>query len=111
MERKMDELEISENIQPDITDPPLSPAEVEHVNDVFTVNGKSDDPPKIRKDPTPPIIINSQIEKVKPFKTSKKNYHVVETKEYPFREYIPKIPYPQRLKVNQSHLNPVVKES
>ena len=110
MERKMDEWEKSQNIsfkQPDITDPPPPPAEVEHVNVVSTVNGKSDDPLKNQKDPTPSIVVNNKIKKDKSFK----NYHVIETKEYPFREYIPKIPYPQRLKVDQSHLNRVIKES
>ena len=94
-----------------LTDPPPLPARVEHVNAVFSVSPKSDDPSKIQRDPPPPVVVNNKIQKVKPFKTSKKNYHIVETKEYPFREYIPKIPYPQRLKVDQSHLNRVVKES
>ncbi|GJW25902.1 putative ribonuclease H-like domain-containing protein [Tanacetum coccineum] len=62
-----------------------------------------------RTDPLPPIIVNNKIKKDKPIKTSKKGYHVVKTKEYLFREYIPKTPYPQRLNVDHSHLNRVIK--
>ncbi|GKA77724.1 hypothetical protein Tco_0784261 [Tanacetum coccineum] len=95
-----------------MTEPPPPPqAQTAHVNVVFTGSGKSDDPPKIQKDPSPPIIVNNKIEKDRPFKISKKGYHDVKTKEYPFHEYIPKIPYPQALKVDHSHLNRVVKES
>ena len=114
LERKMDEWEKSKNVsfeQTSCTNPPPPPAQVELVNAVYTVIGKSDDSPKNQKDPTYSIVVNNKIEKVKPFETSKKNYHVIETKKYPFREYIPKIPYPQRLKVDHSHLNRVVKES
>ncbi|GKB98582.1 hypothetical protein Tco_0984719, partial [Tanacetum coccineum] len=49
----------------DRTDPPPPPqAQTEHVSVVFTGSGKSDDSPKIQKDPLPPII-----EKDKPIKT------------------------------------------
>ncbi|GKA31346.1 hypothetical protein Tco_0717651 [Tanacetum coccineum] len=94
------------------TEPPPPPqAQTEHVNVVFTGSGMSDDSPKIQKDPPPPIIVNIKIKNDKPFKTSKKGYHVVKTEEYPFREYIPKKPYPQRLNVDHSHLNRIVKVS
>ncbi|GJZ70502.1 hypothetical protein Tco_0634052 [Tanacetum coccineum] len=94
------------------TEPPPPPqAQTEHVNAVFTGSGMSDDSLKIQKDPPPPIIVNNKIKKDKPIKTSKKGYHVVKTEEYPFREYIPKIPYPQRLNVDHSHLNRIVKVS
>ncbi|GKD68889.1 hypothetical protein Tco_1322979 [Tanacetum coccineum] len=112
MERKIDEWSKSQNIsseQADRTDPTPPQAQTEHVNVVFTGSEKSDDHPKIQKNPPPPIII--KIEKDKPIKTSKKGYHVVKTKEYPFREYIPKIPYPKRLNVDPSHLNRIIKES
>ncbi|GJW92112.1 hypothetical protein Tco_0169665 [Tanacetum coccineum] len=115
MERKIDEWEKSQNIsleQTGRTDPPPPPqAHTEHVNAVFTKSGKSDDSPKNQKDPPPPIIVNNKIEKDKPIKTSRKGYHVVKTEEYPFREYIPKTPYPQRLNVDHSHLNRIIKES
>ncbi|GKB85424.1 hypothetical protein Tco_0957696 [Tanacetum coccineum] len=91
--------------------PPPPQAQTEHVNAVFTRSGKSDDTRKIQKDPPPPIIVNKKTKKYKPIKISKKGYHVAETKEYPFREYIPKIPYPQRLNVDHSHLNRAVKVS
>ncbi|GKB07963.1 hypothetical protein Tco_0836247, partial [Tanacetum coccineum] len=91
MERKIDEWSKSQNIsleQTDRTEPPPHPqAQTEHVNAVFTGSGKSDDSLKIQKDPPPRIIIED-----KPIKTSKKGYHVVKTKEYPFCEHIPKIP-------------------
>ncbi|GJY07375.1 hypothetical protein Tco_0374429 [Tanacetum coccineum] len=113
MERKIDEWEKSQNIsseQTDRTEPPPPPqAQTEHVNAVFTGSGKFDDHPK--KDPPPPIIVNNKSEKDRPIKTLKGNYHVVKTKEYPFCEYIPKTPYPQRLNVDHSHLNRVVKVS
>ncbi|GKB04734.1 hypothetical protein Tco_0832929 [Tanacetum coccineum] len=48
-------------------DPPPPPARTEHVNVVFTVSGKSDDPPKIQNDPPPLIIVNNKF-KDKPFK-------------------------------------------
>ncbi|GKA17771.1 hypothetical protein Tco_0697608 [Tanacetum coccineum] len=114
IERKMDEWEKSQNVsleKIDMNDPPPPHAHTEHMNVVFTGSGKSDDSPKIQKDPPPPIIVNNKIEKDKSIKTSKRNYHVVKTKEYPFREYIPKIPYPQALKVDHSHLHRIVKES
>nr|GEY54300.1 hypothetical protein [Tanacetum cinerariifolium] len=115
MERKINEWEKHQNVsseQTDRTDPPPPPqAHTEHVNAVFTGSEKSDDPPKIQKDPPPPIIVNDKIEKDRPIKTPKKNYYVVETKEYPFREYILKTPYPQRLNVDHSHLNRIVKHS
>nr|GEW23414.1 hypothetical protein [Tanacetum cinerariifolium] len=103
MKRKIDELENTQNIsleQTDRTDPPPPQAQTEHVNVVFTGSEKSDECPKTQKDPPPSIIVNNKIEKTRPIKTTKKGYHVVETKEYPFREYIPKIPYPQALKVD-----------
>ncbi|GJS58674.1 hypothetical protein Tco_0653458 [Tanacetum coccineum] len=115
MERKMDEWSKSQNIsleQTDWTKPPPPPqAQTEQVNAVFTGSGKSDDHPKTQKDPPPPIIVNNKTKKDKPIKTSKGNYHVVKTEEYPFREYIPKIPYPKRLNVDHSHLNRIIKES
>ncbi|GJW81067.1 hypothetical protein Tco_0145042 [Tanacetum coccineum] len=115
MERKIDEWSKSQNIsleQTDWTEPQPPPqAQTEQVNAVFTGSGKSDDSPKTQKDPPPPIIVNNKTEKDKPIKTSKKGYHVVKTNEYPFREYIPKIPYPQRLNVDHSHLNRIIKES
>ncbi|GKD90743.1 hypothetical protein Tco_1366250, partial [Tanacetum coccineum] len=115
MERKIDEWEKSQNVfskQTDRTNPPPPPqAQTEHVNVVFTGSGKSDDSSKIQKDPPPSIIVNNKIKKDRPIKTSKKGYHVVKTKEYPFREYIPKIPYPERLNMDHSHLNRIIKES
>ncbi|GKB38052.1 hypothetical protein Tco_0882994 [Tanacetum coccineum] len=116
MERKIDEWSKSQNIsleQTDRTDPhPLPPqAHTEHVNAAFTKSGKSDDSPKIQKDPPSPIIVNNKSKKDRPIKTSKKGYHVVETNEYPFHEYIPKILYPQAFRVDHSHLNRIIKES
>ncbi|GKD57968.1 hypothetical protein Tco_1295477 [Tanacetum coccineum] len=115
MERKIDEWAESQNHisskQTGRTDPPPPQTHTEHVNAVFTGSGKSDDSSKTQEDPPPPIIVNNKIEKDKPIKTSKRNYHVVKTKEYLFREYIPKITYPQALKQDHSHLNRVVKES
>ncbi|GJV44915.1 hypothetical protein Tco_1429451 [Tanacetum coccineum] len=111
MERKIDEWSKSQNVfskQTDRTNPPPPQAQTEHVNVVFIESGKSDDSPK---DPPPPIIVKTKSEKDKPIKTSKKGYHVVKTNEYPFREYIPKTPYPQRLNEDHSHLNRIVKES
>ncbi|GJR54495.1 putative nucleotidyltransferase, ribonuclease H [Tanacetum coccineum] len=87
MERKMDEWSKSQNIsleKIDKTNPPPPQAQTEHVNVVFTEKGKSDDSPKIQKDPPPPIVVNNKIEKDKPIKTSKKGYHMVKTKEYMF---------------------------
>ncbi|GJZ28975.1 hypothetical protein Tco_0573622 [Tanacetum coccineum] len=110
LERKIDEWEKSQNLsleQTNRTDPPPPPqAQTEQVNVVFTRSGKSDDSPK-----TQPIIVNNKIGKDRPIKTSKKDYQVVKTNEYPFRDYIPKIPYPQRLNVDHSHLNRIVKVS
>ncbi|GJX23631.1 hypothetical protein Tco_0228076 [Tanacetum coccineum] len=111
---KIDEWEKSQNIsleKNDITDPPPPQAHTEHVNVVFTGSGKSDDSLKTQKDSPPPIIVNNKTEKDKPIKTSKRGYHMVKTKEYPFREYIPKIPYPQALRVDYSYLNCIIKES
>ncbi|GJW27861.1 hypothetical protein Tco_0044736 [Tanacetum coccineum] len=115
MERKMDEWSKSQNISSEQTNrtepqPPFQ-AHTEQVNVVFTGSGKSDDPSKTQKDSPPPIIVNNKIKKDKPNKTSKKGYHVVKTKEYPFRKYIPKIPYPQAFRVDHSHLNRIIKES
>ncbi|GJV90173.1 hypothetical protein Tco_1537986 [Tanacetum coccineum] len=112
MEIKIDEWEKSQNLsleQTNRTDPPPPQAHTEQVNAVFTGSGKSDDSPKIHKDPPPPIIVNNKIGKDKPIKKSKGNFHMVKTNEYPFREYILKIPYPQCLNVDHSHLNRIVK--
>ncbi|GKC56355.1 hypothetical protein Tco_1083953 [Tanacetum coccineum] len=115
MERKIDEWSKSQNIsleQTGRTDPPPPPqVHTEQVNVIFTGSGKSDDHPKIQKDPPPSIIVNNKIKKDRPIKRSKGNYHIVKTNEYPFREYMPKIPYPQALRVDQSHLNRIVKIS
>ncbi|GJU68925.1 reverse transcriptase domain-containing protein [Tanacetum coccineum] len=114
MERKIDEWSKSQNVSSehtDRTDPSPPQAHTEQVNVVFTGSGKSDDHPKIQKDPPPSIIVNNKIKKDRPIKTSKGNYHMVKTNEYPFREYIPKTPYPQRLNVDHSHLNRIIKES
>nr|GEU54668.1 reverse transcriptase domain-containing protein [Tanacetum cinerariifolium] len=94
MERKLDGWEKSQNVsseQTKITNPSPPQAQAEQVNVVFTESGKSDDSFKIQKDPPPPIIVNNKIKKDRPIKTSKRNYHVVETKEYPFGGYIPKV--------------------
>ncbi|GKB20663.1 hypothetical protein Tco_0854586 [Tanacetum coccineum] len=65
------------------TEPPPPPqAQTEHVNVVFTGSGKFDDPPKIQKDPPPSIIVNNKIEKDRPFKTTKGDYHMIKSKEY-----------------------------
>ncbi|GKA85214.1 hypothetical protein Tco_0806868, partial [Tanacetum coccineum] len=114
MERKTDEWSKPQNVsseQTDRTDPPPPQAHTKHMNVVFIGSVKSDDSSKIQKDPPPPIIVNNKVVKDKHIKTSKRGYYVVETKEYTFREYIPKIPYPIALKVNHSHLNRIVKES
>ncbi|GJT03211.1 hypothetical protein Tco_0824380 [Tanacetum coccineum] len=115
MERKVDEWPKSQNVSSEQTDrtesPPPPQAQTEQVNVVFTGSGKSNDSPKIQKDPPPPIIVNNKIKKDKHIKSSKKGYHVVKTKEYLFREYIPKIPFPQALRVDHSHLNRIIKES
>ncbi|GJW49104.1 reverse transcriptase domain-containing protein [Tanacetum coccineum] len=67
MEIKIDEWEKSQNLsleQTNRTDPPPPPqAHTEHVNVVFTGSGKSDDHPKIQKDPPPSIIVNNKIKK------------------------------------------------
>ncbi|GJU41214.1 hypothetical protein Tco_1194171 [Tanacetum coccineum] len=70
--------------QTDRTDLPPPQAHTEHVNAIYTGSGKSDESTKTQKDPPPPIIVNNKIPKDKPIKASKKGYHVVETKEYPF---------------------------
>ncbi|GJW14109.1 hypothetical protein Tco_0018242 [Tanacetum coccineum] len=116
MERKIDDWSKSQNVsskQTDRTNPPPPPppppqAHTKQVNDVFTESGKSDDSPKIHKDPPPPIIVNNKIGKDKPIKKLKGNYHMVKTNEYPFREYIPKISYPQH---GSFSLEPYHKES
>ncbi|GJU06109.1 hypothetical protein Tco_1122539 [Tanacetum coccineum] len=115
MERKLEEWEKSQNISIEQTywtepqPPPQAPTE--QMNVVFTESGKSDDPSKTQKDPPLSIIVNNKIKKVKPTKTSKRDYQVVKTNQYPFHKYIPKISYPQRLNVNHSHLNRIIKES
>ncbi|GKD00379.1 hypothetical protein Tco_1170653 [Tanacetum coccineum] len=111
----MDEWSKSQNIsseQTDRTEPQPPPqAHTEQLNVVFTGSEKSDDPSKTKKDSPPPIIVNNKSKKDKPIKTAKRDYQVVKTNEYPFREYIPKISYPQRLNVDHSHLNRIVKHS
>ncbi|GJZ27203.1 hypothetical protein Tco_0571456 [Tanacetum coccineum] len=115
MEIKIDEWEKSQNLsleQTNWTEPQPPPqAHTEHVNVVFTGSEKSDYSLKILKDPPSPIIVNNKIGKDRPIKTSKKGYHIVKTNEYPYRDYIPKISYPQRLRVDHSHLNRIIKES
>ncbi|GJU94370.1 hypothetical protein Tco_1319126 [Tanacetum coccineum] len=84
MERKIDKWSKSQNLsskQTDRTNPPPHPqAQTEHVNAVFIGSGKSDDSPKILKDPPPPIIVNNTIPNNKPIKTSKKSYYVEKNK-------------------------------
>ncbi|GJW98152.1 hypothetical protein Tco_0179960 [Tanacetum coccineum] len=96
MERKIDEWSKSQNVfskQTDRTNPlPPPQAHTKHVNAVFTRSGKSNYSLKTQKDSPHPIIV--KIEKDKPIMTSKRDYHMVKTNEYPFREYIPKISYP-----------------
>ncbi|GJW65977.1 reverse transcriptase domain-containing protein [Tanacetum coccineum] len=114
MERKIVEWSKSQNVsskQTERIDPPPPQAQTEQVNSVFIRSGKSDDSPKTQKDSPPPIIVINKIGKDKPIKTSKRDYQVVKTNEYPFREYIPKTPYPQRLNMDHSHLNRIVKVS
>ncbi|GJV63827.1 putative ribonuclease H-like domain-containing protein [Tanacetum coccineum] len=85
---KIGEWEKSQNVsskQTDMTNPPLLQAQTEQVNVVFTGSRKSDDSLKIQKGPPPPIIVNNKIRKDKPIKTSKGNYHMIKTKEYPFQ--------------------------
>ncbi|GJU89602.1 hypothetical protein Tco_1302025 [Tanacetum coccineum] len=69
-----------------MTDPPHPQAQTEHVNAIFTGSGKSDDSLRIQKDPPPPIIVNNKIKKDKPIMTTKRGYHVIKTKEYPFHQ-------------------------
>ncbi|GKA54805.1 hypothetical protein Tco_0753754 [Tanacetum coccineum] len=64
--------------------PPPPQAYTDQVNIVFTGSGKSDDHPKIQKDPPPSIIVNNKIKKERPIKTSKGNYYLVKTNKYPF---------------------------
>ncbi|GKC57870.1 hypothetical protein Tco_1085468, partial [Tanacetum coccineum] len=112
MERKIDEWLKSQNVsskQTNRNNPPPPQAQTEHVNTVFTGSGKSGDSLKIQKDPPPSIIVNNKIKKDRPIKTSKKGFHVVKAKEYPFCEYIPKVPYLQRLNMDHSHLNRIIK--
>ncbi|GKD80796.1 hypothetical protein Tco_1347635 [Tanacetum coccineum] len=115
LERKIDEWEKYQNVsskQTNRTEPPPPPqAQTEQVNAVFIGSEISDDSLKIQKDQPPPNIVNNKIKKDQSIKTTKRGYHVVRTKEYPFREYIPKISYPQCVKVDHSHLNRIVKES
>ncbi|GJZ89467.1 hypothetical protein Tco_0661249 [Tanacetum coccineum] len=114
MERKIDKWEKPQNLsskQTNRTDPLPPYAHTKQVNVVFTGSGKSNDFLEIQIDQPSSIIINNKIEKDKPIKTSKVGYHMVETKEYPFREYIAKIPYSQALKSEISHLNRIIKES
>nr|GEZ30554.1 hypothetical protein [Tanacetum cinerariifolium] len=71
--------------QTDRTDPPPPPqAQTEQENSVFTGSSKSDDSPKTQKDPPLSIIVNNKIKKDKPIMTTKRGYHVIKTKEYPF---------------------------
>ncbi|GJZ31535.1 hypothetical protein Tco_0576582, partial [Tanacetum coccineum] len=59
MERKIDEWSKSQNhtsLEQTGRIGPPPPANTEHMNVVFTVSEKSDDPSKIQKDPPPPII-------------------------------------------------------
>ncbi|GKA82363.1 hypothetical protein Tco_0789111 [Tanacetum coccineum] len=81
IERKIDEWEKSQNVFSKQTDrtnlPPPPQAQTEHVNAVFTRSGKSDDSPKIQKDPPPSIIVNNKIKKDKPIKTSKRAITVI----------------------------------
>ncbi|GJY11213.1 putative ribonuclease H-like domain-containing protein [Tanacetum coccineum] len=96
MERKIDEWEKSQNVfskQTHRTNPhPPPQAQTEHMNAVFTGSGKSDDSLKTQKDPRPHIIVDNKTKKDKPIKTSKRGYHVVKTKEYPYpRESVKKV--------------------
>ncbi|GKC38925.1 putative reverse transcriptase domain-containing protein [Tanacetum coccineum] len=88
MERKIDECEKSQNISSEQTNwtvpQPPPQAHPEQVNAVFTRNGKTNDSPKIQKDPPFPIIVNNKSKKDKPIKTAKRDYHVVKSNEYPF---------------------------
>ncbi|GKB39946.1 hypothetical protein Tco_0884888 [Tanacetum coccineum] len=65
MEGKIDEWEKYQNVPSEPTDgtepPPPLETQTEQVNDVFTGSGKSNDSPKIQKDPPPPIIVNNKI--------------------------------------------------
>nr|GEV12290.1 reverse transcriptase domain-containing protein [Tanacetum cinerariifolium] len=110
---KIDEWSKSQNVSSKQTNwtkpPPLPQAHTEHVNAVFTRSENSDDSLKIQT--PPPIIVNNKSEKDRPIKTSKKGYHVVKTNKYPFREYMPMIPYPKCLRADHSHLNRIIKES
>ncbi|GJT04737.1 hypothetical protein Tco_0839199 [Tanacetum coccineum] len=76
MERKIDEWSKYQNVsfeQTGRTNPPPPQAHTENVNAVFTESGKSNDPPKIQKDPPPPIIVKNKIEKDRPIKKLKKS--------------------------------------
>ncbi|GKA04758.1 uncharacterized mitochondrial protein-like protein [Tanacetum coccineum] len=101
MERKIDEWLKSQNVSSEQTDraEPLPPpqAQTEQVNVVFTRSGKSDDSPKIQKDPPPPLIVNNKTEKDKPIKTSKKEYHMVKINEYPYLTTAEKIKTAERV--------------
>lgn len=77
----MDGLEKFQNLSsepPDKIDPPPTQTHTEQVNAVFTGSGNSCDPPRNHK------ALSSRIERDKPFKTSKRDCHVVKTNEYPF---------------------------
>nr|GEU61738.1 reverse transcriptase domain-containing protein [Tanacetum cinerariifolium] len=88
MERKIDEWSKSQNVSSKQTNwtepPPPLQAHTEHVNVVFTVSEKFDDPLKTQKDPPLSILVKNKTKKDKPIKTSKKGYDVVKTNEYPF---------------------------
>ncbi|GKA99041.1 hypothetical protein Tco_0826978 [Tanacetum coccineum] len=76
MEIKIDEWEKSQNLsleQTNRTDPPPPQAHTEHVNVIFTGSGKSDDHPKIQKDPPPSIIDNNKTEKGTGYSLKDKN--------------------------------------
>ncbi|GJW36672.1 hypothetical protein Tco_0059592 [Tanacetum coccineum] len=113
MERKIDEWSKSQNVsleQTDSTNPLLSSSSHRSYEcPVFTrmeimVLQNSKDPHLLSP------LDQKKLKKIN-LLNNKKGYHVVKTKEYPFREYIPKIPYPQALRVDHSHLNRIIKES
>ena len=111
-EREIDEWSKPQNPvsskQNSMTNPP-PPAHIENVNDVFTRSGKSDDPSKYQKG-SPPVFVFNKIDE--PFKITKRDYHMVKSNVSPsLVEYIPNIPYPQRLRTEIPHLNRTVKVS
>jgi hypothetical protein len=112
LERKIDEWSKAQNSvsskQNSMTNPPPSP-HIENVNDVFTRSGKSDDSSKNQKG-SPPVFVFNKFDQA--FKITKKDYHMVKSKVSPsLMEYIPNIPYPQRLRTEIPHLNHTVKVS